>query len=221
VIAVAHALILSGGGAYADPWHPFAQTSERIAAILRDAGFDAQIREDVEDALVDLSDVDLVVTNAAAGPDSDRRAVARNGMLAYLERGGGVLAVHVGTAGLVAIPEWEEVVGMAWVDGESSHTPVGLSSVLVYPDRHPIAAPLTGFDVHDELYRDLRLSGQVVPLVAHEEQGRIHPLVWARHYGPAPIVVDTLGHDAASFDSPEHRTIIGRGALWAAGRPLD
>jgi len=34
-------LILSGGGAYADPWHPFAATSERIAAVLEALGHDA------------------------------------------------------------------------------------------------------------------------------------------------------------------------------------
>ena len=215
------ALILSGGTVYADPWHPFAETSDRLAGILRGVGIDTEIRDDVEDALADLSGVDLIVPNAAAGPDSEKRAGAREGLLAYLARGGGVLAVHVGAAGLAGIPEWEAVTGMAWVDDRSSHSPVGWASVSVHPDRHPIAAPLKDFELRDECYRDLRLSGESAPFVTHRHAGTVHPLVWVRPHGTARIVVDTLGHDGTSYDSREHRLLIERAALWATGQSPD
>ncbi len=222
---MARALILSGGGRYGDPWHPFARTSMRLADILRADGWDAEIREDVEQALDELAlegpaTVSLIVANAAAGAESDRRAGARAAVLAYLERGGGVLAVHVGASGLVAIPEWEAITGMAWVDDRSMHPPVGPSHVLAFPDRHPIATPLRDFDLHDERYSFLRVAPDVVPFVAHDYRGERHPLVWARTYHRARIVVDTLGHDERSFDSPEHRLIIERGARWATGQAL-
>jgi type 1 glutamine amidotransferase len=208
-------LILSGGGAYSDPWHPFAETSERLAEVLRDADFEVEITDDVEEAVAELGGVDLIVPNAAAGPESDKRGAARLGVLGFLEAGGGVLAVHVGTATLAAIPEWEAVTGMAWVDGQSMHPKVGPSHVLVYPDRHPIAEPLTDFDLIDERYTHLRLADDVVPFVAHDYEGAIHPLVWAREYGAGRIVVDTLAHNGESFDSPEHRLLIARAARWA------
>lgn len=33
------ALILSGAGRYADPWHPYAETSARLASLVAEAGF--------------------------------------------------------------------------------------------------------------------------------------------------------------------------------------
>ncbi|HEY0247073.1 MAG TPA: ThuA domain-containing protein [Gryllotalpicola sp.] len=214
------ALILSGGGLYSDPWHPFAETSEGIAGILAGIGFETEIREDVEDALVDLDGIDLIVPNAAAGPESDKRAPARAGVLAFLARGGGVFALHTGTSGLVGIPEWEGVTGMAWVEG-SGHPPAGPSRVNVHAEVHPIAAALTDFELWDERYSRLRLADDVTPFVTHELDGVTHPLVWAHGRGAARVVVDTLGHDGRSFDSPEHRLIVERGARWATGLPLE
>lgn len=43
-----------GGGAYADPWHPFAATSKRIAAILAALGHHVEISELVADRVADL-----------------------------------------------------------------------------------------------------------------------------------------------------------------------
>ncbi|MFC4243247.1 ThuA domain-containing protein [Gryllotalpicola reticulitermitis] len=213
------AVILSGGGDYSDPWHPFAETSERVAEILRAEGFDVSVREDVEEAAAELAGVDLIVSNAASGPDSDKREAARAGILAFLNRGGGVIALHVGASGLARIPEWEQVTGMAWVEG-SGHPPVGQSHIIAFPERHSIAAGLQDFELVDERYSRLRVADDVSPFAAHELDGVVHPLVWAREFGDARIVVDTLGHDARSFDSAAHRAIITRGARWATKQPL-
>ena len=35
---MAEVLLLSGAGRFADPWHPFAQTSERLAGLLTELG---------------------------------------------------------------------------------------------------------------------------------------------------------------------------------------
>ncbi|WP_223694308.1 ThuA domain-containing protein [Leifsonia poae] len=82
------------------------------------------------------------------------------------------------------------------------------------PDRHPIVAGLGDFEVDDERYTYLRTAPDLVPLATHEHEGVEYPLLWARTYGDARIVYDALGHDAASFASPTHRTIIARAAHW-------
>ena len=87
-------LILSGGGAYADPWHPFAATPGRIAEILTALGHHVEISELVADRVADLRGWDLIVVNAASGPEADTGA-AQAGLTAALERGLGVLAIHV------------------------------------------------------------------------------------------------------------------------------
>jgi len=89
-------LILSGGGPYADPWHPFGATSSRLAVIAGSLGHDVEIAEEVEQRLVDLREVDIVIVNAAAGPVTAAHDSALASMRTFLARGGGVLAIHVG-----------------------------------------------------------------------------------------------------------------------------
>jgi hypothetical protein len=209
-------LILSGGGEYRDPWHPFAATSERLAGLLRTLGHEVEVSEWVGDRVADLSGWDLVVVNAAAGPQADTTAAA-SGLRAALSRGVGVLAVHVGACTLLGLQAWESVTGAAWVSGQSMHPKTGPCRITTYPGRHPICAPVTDFDIIDERYSYLRIAPDVVPLAAHEHEGEIHPLLWARVLGRSRVVTDALGHDERSFDSAAHRELISRAARWLTG----
>ena len=206
-------LILSGGGEYRDPWHPFAATSERLAGLLGSLGHEVEVSELVADRVADLRGWDLVVVNAAAGPEADT-SVAAAGLRAALDRGVGVLAVHVGACTLLRLPEWESVTGAVWVSGRSTHPKVGPSRIITYPGRHPICAPVTDFDIVDERYTYLRTAPDVVPLAAHEYQGEVHPVLWARVLGRSRVVTDVLGHDERSYDSASHRQLISRAARW-------
>jgi type 1 glutamine amidotransferase len=206
-------LILSGGGEYRDPWHPFAATSERLAGLLRALGHEVEVSEFVGDSVADLSRWDLVVVNAAAGPQVNTTAAA-NGLRAALNRGVGVLAVHVGACTLLGLSAWESVTGAAWVSGQSMHPKTGLCRITTYPERHPICASVTDFDIIDERYSYLRAAPDVVPLAAHEHAGEVHPLLWARVLGQSRVVTDALGHDERSYDSAAHCELISRAARW-------
>ncbi|HEX3487813.1 MAG TPA: ThuA domain-containing protein [Streptosporangiaceae bacterium] len=207
-------LILSGGGAYRDPWHPFADTSRRLGEILAGLGHEVEIAEDVADRVADLRGWDLIVTNAADGPQAGT-GPALAGLRQALDRGAGVLAVHVGACTLLRLPTWESVTGAAWVAGRSTHPPTGPCRITTYPGRHAITEPVGDFDIVDERYTFLRTAPDIVPLAAHEYEGRVHPLLWARERGPSRIVTDLLGHDTRSFDSSAHRELIARAARWA------
>jgi hypothetical protein len=130
-------VILSGGGLYRDPWHPFALTSGRLAKILGQAGHQVEIEENVAGRVADLGDADVIVVNAAAGPEQDTTA-AQAGLQAALSRGIGILAVHVGVTTLLGWPEWQAVTGAAWVRGQTMHPPAGPCTVRTYPGRHVI-----------------------------------------------------------------------------------
>jgi hypothetical protein len=52
------ALVISGSGLYADPWHPFPITSARIAYIVKGLGYSVDVTEDVEERLRDPGDSD-------------------------------------------------------------------------------------------------------------------------------------------------------------------
>jgi type 1 glutamine amidotransferase len=209
---VPRSLILSGGGEYCDPWHPFAATSERLAGLLVGLRHQVEISELVADSVADLSGWDLIVVNAAAGPPADTSA-AQAGLLAALDRGLGVLAVHVGVTTLLGLPLWEPLTGAAWTP-ESMHPKAGPCRILTYPGRHPISAPVPDFDITDERYSYLRLAPDLVPLAAHEYAGDLHPLLWARTRGPSRIVADALGHDERSYESAAHCQLISRAAQW-------
>lgn len=214
---MAKAVVLSGGGRYADPWHPFGVTSARLADIAASLGYGTEVAEEIEERVADLRSVDIVVVNAASGPVTAGHDAAIRGMRAFLARGGGVLAMHVGASSLIGMPEWEQVTGMRWIAGVSMHPPLGPAHVLVHPERHAIAAPLHDFDLVDERYCALRTAPDIVPFVSHEHEGTNEPLVWARRYGDARVVTDALGHGPESYDSPEHRELLLRSLQWLAG----
>jgi uncharacterized protein len=210
---VPRSLILSGGGEYRDPWHPFAATSERLAGLLRTLGHEVDVCERVADRVADLRGWDLIVVNAAAGPEADISAAAE-GLRAALDRGVGVLAVHVGACTLLGLQTWESVTGAAWVSGRSMHPKAGPCRIITYPQRHPICAPVTDFDTIDERYTYLRTAPDIVPLAAHEHEGQVHPLLWACVRGRSRVVTDALGHDERSYDSAAHLQLISRAAQW-------
>jgi type 1 glutamine amidotransferase len=214
-------LVLSGGGKYADPWHRFARTSARLADVLWSLGHRVEVTDFVSDRVADLAQADLagfdlIVVNAAAGPGlgTGEQDAARDGLRAAVERGVGVLAVHVGVGTLLRLPQWEAVTGAVWVEGQSGHPPLGPARVQTHQDRHPVVASVPDFDVIDERYTGLRLAPGLVPLATHRHHGRQHPLVWARELGRTRVVADALGHDTRSYDSAGHRRLLSRAVQW-------
>lgn len=96
--------MLSGTGRFADQWHPFAQTSARLAAIAQAEGLAAEVASP-DNRMADLSDAQLVVVNigAPSAADPGRDAAGRRGLLDYLKRAGPALILHRRPAG-AALP---------------------------------------------------------------------------------------------------------------------
>lgn len=226
------AVILSGSGRTADPWHPYAETSAELAAIAREAGFDVEIvLGPVEGLAVLGDDVRVVIVNAGdpdgpmpdspmpadapdpgpPAPELVTQAAAR--LDAALERGLGVLAVHSAASTLRELPVYSAAIGARCVEGESWHPPIGDARVHLV-GHHPIREGLDDFTVLDERYTGMPLTGVIEPIAEHEEAGIRHPLVWARELGRSRLVYSGLGHDAGSYDSPEHRELLHRALHW-------
>lgn len=215
------ALIISGGRDYTDPWHPYAETSQRIAGILEAEDCTTLVTDRVADAA--FHDADLLVINAwNHDRASDGDAGLRAGIAAHLGAGKPLLVVHCSAMLFSAPPEsawddWEEIVGALWVRGTSMHPEFGEAQVRVETDRHPIVAGVQDFTVLDERYSFLRVAPEVEPLAWHELDGGRHPLLWAHTYRDARVVYDALGHDTRSYDSPERRELLARSAAWLLG----
>jgi len=225
------AVILSGAGRYADPWHRFADTSARLAALAHDSGWTATITEDIDAALADLSGIGLVIVNAgdpwnqppddvvATGDGSGWQLepspvvmAGRAGLGAALGRGISVLGMHTAAASLRDYPQFREALGGQWVTGRSRHP--RLDRLHVRPLHEDIVEGLGDFHVDDEPCSDLVMDKDAEPLAGTHGTERDMTLAWARQYGRSRVVYDALGHDTRSYDSPGHRSFLRRCLTW-------
>jgi hypothetical protein len=134
-----------------------------------------------------------------------------------LDRGIGVLAVHAAISSLRDYDVWRSAIGGDWIVGASGHPPIGPAEVGIEPVAHPITAGLADFSLVDERYTGLTTDPEVVGLASHRHAGRSFPMLWAREYGRSRVVYDALGHDTRSYESPPHRELIRRAAVWTLG----
>jgi uncharacterized protein len=117
--------------------------------------------------------------------------------------------------------EYEWMVGGSW----AAH-PGGVIdyTVNVRKSDDPIMKGLKDFSLHSEQYYVLvdpnvealattTFSGQYSPWT----KGLVMPVVWKKLYGKGRVFHSTFGHVAADFNTPEAKTIVQRGMLWAAG----
>jgi uncharacterized protein len=216
----ARVLLLTGRGRYADPWHPFERTSERLREIL--AGFDVDEPLDVDDALGSAVHApDLVVANL--GKPLDGAPSPAPGAIDGLERllrSTPVLAVHAAVNSFPDSELWAATIGARWVDGRSWHPEFGeLKAVPGRDDGSPLRElrPLT---LQDERYLDLEMRAPVVPLYRHsDDAGGLQPSVWVRESAGVRAAYDAYGHDERSYDSAEHRRLLLRLVRWLLGVP--
>lgn len=213
------AVLVSAAGEYADPWHPFAETSAELARVLEPLVGAVEMRTDVDDALTGLRDpVDLLVLNLGdAGPGRPSPA-AEQGLLAHAAAGRPILAVHSTATTFPDWPRWAELLGGRWIRDTTFHPPYGEAHIVCEP-AHPASAGLASFDTVDECYTAMQVAPESEVLAWHELDGRRHPLAWVRPAGPARAAFVALGHDAAAYGEGP-RALIGRVATWLLQRPV-
>lgn len=218
---MSRALVLSGHGRYADPWHPFAATSAILATVLREGGHDVTISTDVEESLANLAQIELLVVNAGnparagEGP-SPAVPMARQGLLDFRRRGGGVLAMHAAASSLPHIDEWPEIMGGRWVPGVSMHPPIGTAQIKIHDSRHPVSAGITHLTTVDERYSYLHAQPRVTVLGSHSQDNGEHAMIWALD-GHARTVYVGLGHDEQAYEAEPVRRLVRQAADWATG----
>jgi hypothetical protein len=220
-VAAPVAVIASGAGRYTDPWHPYAETSEALAGILRESGWHVDVVADPDAALTALEGVDLLVVNAGDPWRNDAAArgadpAARAGLDAAIDRGIGIIAAHSALSSLRDYPAWRRVIGGAWIEGRSWHPEIGTATLRAVDDADGIVRG--DIVVFDERYSDLEVDAGVRVLAVHDVDGAAHPAVWTHEGGGTRAVVSSLGHDARSYESAEHRALLARAARWAARR---
>lgn len=133
---------------------------------------------------------------------------------AYVEGGGGVLAVHSATASYKPTSAYFDVLGGRFV----GHGPVESITVRPTRDDDPIFGGIGEFTIHDELYLHERRAELQVHFET-QHQGRTEPLVWTHELGQGRVCYSCPGHRSASMQHPAVQEILRRGFRWVRRPP--
>lgn len=209
--------IVSGHGRYADPWHPFADTSAGIASVAAELGVDHHITDVTPDALGDLDGIAVLVVNTGGGgpePDLPPDTAWTEAFIVaeqWIRDGGSLLATHQACNGFPDWPGYRELLGGHWRPGTSMHPPLSDATFTPVPgaEADPLLAGLDQVSVRDERYSKLIFGDDVDLVLQHELDGEPQPVVWRRREPGLQVIVDTLGHDAQSYRSPSRRRLLG------------
>jgi putative heme-binding domain-containing protein len=160
----------------------------------------------------------LVLCNNQPLPDP----ALRSALLAFVERGGGLVLVHAATWFNWA--DWPEYNRVLAGGGARSHEEYGELGVRIVGAgaEHPVTSGVPrSFTVADELYRfepDDGGPGEVLAVGRSLVAGSEYPLVWTRAHGRGRIVALTLGHDGAAHEHAAYRKLLANAVEWVLPR---
>jgi type 1 glutamine amidotransferase len=129
----------------------------------------------------------------------------------FLQRGGGVLALHSAAASFKDCPEYFRLLGGRFVH-HAAVQPVTLRPA----ETSGLYAGMTAFSIRDELYRHEVFPGSVVHFFAEAGSER-EPFVWSRVEDAGRVLYAAPGHTAEALRSPQVREILRRGLAWVCG----
>ena len=144
----------------------------------------------------------------------------------FIEKGGGLAAVHAAVAGDVATEGAWPWYGEALCARFTNHSAIVQATVDVEDRRHPSTAPLPEHWVRtDEWYNFISSPrGPARVLASLDEStykggtmGKDHPIAWCRQMGKGYIWYTALGHTEESFTEPLFLKHLLGGIQAAAG----
>lgn len=207
-------LILLGG-----MYHDFSGFSAWANLVFTAAGCQVEATYDLERLARLGTETDLLISYTSlslhpAGQESDTPERLTDEQIAklrgWVERGGGLLAVHSATVAGKSGPAFGELMGGVFVE----HPPQFAFSVYPLSQAHPITAGIEAFTVHDEFYMQ-RMVGPVQVHMVALDRGMAHPMAWSRVEGQGRVAAVAMGHSALVWDLPQYKQLILQAAEWA------
>ena len=219
---MARVLIFCGSGHYADPWHPFAETSQAVAEVVTGLGHHAVVRNSEPGALLDLREFDLLVVNSGGRtqrPDvavTAQWAADHSAVMDHHESGVPILGLHTAVGTFPDWDGWSSIIGGSWT-ADSFHPELGLATFhpAIGATTHPIWAGLETVSVIDERYSFLKCADGSLPVVQHTTDEAVHTMGWV---AGASVIYDGLGHDGRSYESEERRRLLENEVQWLLTR---
>ena len=197
--------------------------------MLNERGLKAEGGMDFPDA-AQLEKTDVLILHAQDAMKivgKDREAFEK-----FLARGGGVVVIHAGVVGGDQ-NEWiKKTIGGAW-RWPSPELPKDKATKWFEGDvglcwldtEHPISRGFSNFDWKDEIYYDMDIAPDAgVLATSFHNVHIIAPQIWTYEKTlegastPYRAFVSLPGHEYASFNTPQYRTVLLRGIAWAGKR---
>lgn len=205
------------------PFHRFETVGPLLADALDARGVETTLTTD-RNELTDLAAHDVVLDYLT---DSTLAEEQRDGLLAFVENGGGYVGLHC-AADLTTtapddpdelidaredpIPDLRELLGGHFV----THPEQATFDVRVVDSHHPITADLDGLRVWDEPY-DVNVDADAVRVLArmdHPDLGDT-PVLWVREHGDGRVCYCSLGHTDAALTHEGVGRLLRRAVRWA------
>lgn len=170
---------------------------------------------------------DVVVSNWSAFPEMTGRQwgpVAEAAFVDFIRRGGGFVVFHAAGATSQDWPEFQQLVGLTWSPGTTGHARVAPCKIEIADREHPITRGLEDFWTVDELWHAMVSIGKPEYSVLcrafsapqWQGSGRYEPALVVTRMEAGRGVNLILGHEADAMKNPGWRTLMFRGAEWAA-----
>ncbi len=221
------ALVLTG---YNHPAHDWSKTTAALIQVIEN---DPRVLVDVQEdpeflASPKMGDYDLLVLNYSSWDRPGVSEKAKQGLLQYLENGGGLNIIHFANGSWTdTLPnkgsDWPEfrtkIVRRVWDHGVglSGHDAFGNFRVSKTEIRHPVTQGLADFNTQDELYYRQQGPLPIIPLLTAKSRdtGKKEPMAWAYSYGKSRVFQTVLGH--ADVSVLMAGDLIRRAAAWSSG----
>jgi uncharacterized protein len=178
----------------------------------------------------------LIIMNYYDGRPVNRFGDAADKALAdFVRNGKGIVLYHLSLGAFDGWKEYEQMSGGNWRPNQGHHSAAHDYALDIKDSDHPITA---GFKTplmiqKDELFANLRWQPEGsyhVLATAYDDHSRYNPrdtqkkegpgtnepILWTTQFGSGRVFVTALGHDPINTVTPEFKTILLRGAEWAA-----
>ena len=162
----------------------------------------------------------VVLYDMAATMDPEQEKHLR----AFVEKGGGVVALHHAIAGRQAWRWWwEEVLGGRYLLAAEGDRPAStyqhdVEMTVRVAARHPVTAGLDTFRIFDESYKGMWISPKATVLLTTDAPTSDPPVAWIGPHPTARIVYVQFGHGREAHLHPSFRRLVRNAVLWAGRR---
>jgi|SRR5688572_21449351 len=199
-----------------DAWHP-ARVPREGLSLLKDQGFTFDWIEDARDwSAEQMAAYRLVIlTKSNHISASDQRGwmtdEVQSTFADYVRKGGGLLAIHSGTADYQEMPILGSLLG-----GVFTHHPEQCAVTVEPHTSHPLTMGIPPFTVKDEHYFMTMYDSQaevfMTSLSKHGEQ----PAGWRRTEGSGRVAVLTPGHNLEVWLHPSYQALLLNVLRWCS-----